>query len=110
MDDRRDRNDPDKDDLRKRREDYVSFVEELEASYAKWERHVKEEAFREMLVNVYETRFGPLPPALREAIEAMEDEPTLLQWGTLFGTATADEIAAALLPGQPGSQPAPPAA
>lgn len=62
------------------------------------------QAFRKMLVNVYETRFGPLPPALREAIEAMEDEPTLLPWGTLFGTATADEIAATLLPDQPATQ------
>jgi hypothetical protein len=79
-------------------EDDMSYVEELQTTY----RRVQAQAFRKMLVNVYETRFGPLPPGLREAIEAMEDEPTLLQWGTLFGTATADEIAATLLPGQPG--------
>jgi len=79
-------------------EDDMSYVEELRTTY----RRVQGEGIQKALVSSYEARFGSLPPALREAIEATEDEPTLLRWAGLFSTATADEIAAALLPGEPG--------
>jgi hypothetical protein len=81
-------------------EEDMSYVEELQTTY----RRVQGEGIRKALVGSYEARFGLLPPALREAIEAMEmeDESTWLRWVALFSTATADEIAAALLPGQPG--------
>jgi hypothetical protein len=91
-------------------EDDMGYAENIEAIYAKWERRIeergieegmkkgKEEGLRTALVNVYQARFGALPAALRTVIEATEDEPLLQHWTTLFGTATADEIAAALLP------------
>jgi hypothetical protein len=79
-------------------EDDMSYVEELQTTY----RRVQGEGIREALVGSYEARFGTLPPALREAIEAMEDKSTLMRWVALFSTATADEIAATLLAGKPG--------
>jgi hypothetical protein len=116
-----DRRDPENND-----EDDMGYAEEMEALYAKWERRIeergekkgmrkgmrlgvkkgmekgkeegKEEGLRTALVNVYQARFGALPAALRTVIEATKDAPTLQDWTTLVGTATADEIAAALLP------------
>ena len=79
-------------------EDDMSYVEELQTTY----RRVQGEGIREALVTIYQARFGSLPPALREVIEATEDPSTLLRWTALFSTANADEIAATLLPGQPG--------
>jgi hypothetical protein len=77
----------------------VSYVEDLQTNY----RRVQGEGIRKALVGSYEARFGLLPQALREAIEAMEmeDESTWLRWVTLFATATAGEIAVALVPGRP---------
>jgi flagellar biosynthesis/type III secretory pathway protein FliH len=98
----------------------MGYAAELEAIYAKWERRVvergiqegrqqgmelgmelglkmgREEGLRTALVSVYQARFGTLPAALREAIVVTMDVPTLQRWTALFGTATADEIAAAL--------------
>jgi hypothetical protein len=103
-------------------EDDMGYAERMEAIYAKWERRIeergekkgmrkgmrkgvkkgmekgKEEGLRTALVNVYQARFGALPAALQTVIEATEDAPTLQGWTTLFSTATADEIVAALLP------------
>jgi hypothetical protein len=91
-------------------EDDMGYAEQLEAIYTKWERRIeerglekgmekgREEGLRTALVNVYQARFGALPAALRTVIDATEDEPLLQRWTTLFSTATADEIAAALFP------------
>jgi hypothetical protein len=112
-----------------RDEDAMSYADQLEAIYAKWERRVKEQGIRigfekgldrgfekgldigfdngfeqglvrglrEGLVRLYHGRFGALPPALWEAIEATEDVPTLRSWLALFCAASADDLAAALL-------------
>jgi hypothetical protein len=91
-------------------EDDMGYAENIEAIYAKWERRIEErgekkgigkgieEGLRMALVNVYHARFDTLPGALLTVILATEDEPTLQRWTALFSTATADEIAAALLP------------
>jgi hypothetical protein len=48
------------------------------------------------LTLVYQARFGPLPPALGEALEATDDTATLERWLVLVGTRSEPEIAAAL--------------
>jgi flagellar biosynthesis/type III secretory pathway protein FliH len=103
----------------------MSYAAKLEAIYAKMERRVFEKGVeegleqgiekgidkglaegiekgaqkgsRDALMDLYQARFGTMPEALRERIEATTDVPTLRRWVTLFGTATADEIAAVLL-------------
>jgi hypothetical protein len=48
------------------------------------------------LALVYQARFGPLPSALREALETMGDTSTLERWLVLVGTRSEPEITAAL--------------
>lgn len=43
-------------------------------------------------IELYEARFGPMPPALRSAVEAMRDLSTLRKWHLLAGTGTRDEV------------------
>jgi hypothetical protein len=89
-------------------ENIMSYLQELKTTFADWERHVFEEGMekgmekglRDALPALYQARLGPMPDELREIIEATEDVSALRSWVTLFGTATADEIAAALLPDQ----------
>ncbi|WP_437337950.1 hypothetical protein [Sorangium sp. So ce394] len=47
-------------------------------------------------IALYEARFGPMPPSLRSAVEAMRDLPTLRTWLVLAGTGTRDEVHDAL--------------
>ncbi|WP_438039898.1 hypothetical protein [Sorangium sp. So ce128] len=43
-------------------------------------------------IELYEARFGPMPPALQSAVEAMRDLPTLRRWHLLAGTGTREAV------------------
>ena len=95
-------------------------IKEIEEFYVQWVRSLREEGFaigfqeglqggaeggfRGALARIYRARFGALPPALWDAIDGMRDVSTLRRWVTLFATATAGEIATALLTDQPTPQ------
>ncbi|WP_438001095.1 hypothetical protein WMF26_16330 [Sorangium sp. So ce185] len=53
-------------------------------------------------IALYEARFGPMPPRLRSAVEAMRDLPTLRTWLVLVGTGTREEAHDALSAAPPG--------
>ncbi|KYG05448.1 hypothetical protein WME98_40665 [Sorangium sp. So ce296] len=53
-------------------------------------------------IALYEARFGPMPPSLRSAVEAMRDLPTLRTWLVLAGTGTREEVHDALSAAPPG--------
>lgn len=48
------------------------------------------------IIHLYEARFGPMPPTLRSALEAMRDLPTLKAWTLLAGTGTREAVHDAL--------------
>ncbi|WP_437871890.1 hypothetical protein [Sorangium sp. So ce363] len=50
-------------------------------------------------IELYEARFGPMPPPLRLAVEAMRDLPTLRAWHLLAGTGTREAVHEALAAG-----------
>lgn len=81
-------------------EDDMSYAE-IDAILDDWDRRVRQksrnEGVQSALVASYEARFGDIPHALRAAIEAENDRATLMNWVVLFATASADEIAAAVL-------------
>lgn len=52
------------------------------------------------LVAIYETRFGPIPPALSSAIAKAATPETTERWVALFVKASAEDIAAALRDGE----------
>jgi hypothetical protein len=54
-------------------------------------------AFAKSLAVVYEIHFGAMPPELKVAIEATEDEATLLGWLRLAETGSAEAFAATVL-------------
>lgn len=78
----------------------MSDASEIQAIYDKWDREVRqrsrEEALRAALLALYASRFGDAPEAVRAALEAIENEHTLLGLVPRFGTEAADEIAAML--------------
>ncbi|XXY48111.1 hypothetical protein WME91_49745 [Sorangium sp. So ce269] len=53
-------------------------------------------------IALYEARFGSMPPALRSAVEAMRDLPTLQKWILLAGTGKREEVDDALSAGPAG--------
>ncbi|WP_437310234.1 hypothetical protein [Sorangium sp. So ce388] len=53
-------------------------------------------------ISLYEARFGSMPPALRSAVEAMRDLPTLQRWILLAGTRKREEVDDALSAGSAG--------
>ncbi|WP_433935868.1 hypothetical protein AB3662_14210 [Sorangium cellulosum] len=53
-------------------------------------------------IELYEARFGPMPPALRSDVEAMHDLPTLHAWLLLAGTGTREEVHDAVAAGTAG--------
>jgi hypothetical protein len=83
-------------------EDDMTYADELQTIYEEWRREVRSEGrkegrlqmVRDGLATVYEARFGTLPPALKAAIESVEEESTLRQWLAPFATRTHNEIAA----------------
>ncbi|WP_438029232.1 hypothetical protein [Sorangium sp. So ce233] len=50
-------------------------------------------------ITLYEARFGPMPPALRSAVEGIRDLPTLEKWHLLAGTGTREEVHDAITAG-----------
>ncbi|WP_437986165.1 hypothetical protein [Sorangium sp. So ce117] len=50
-------------------------------------------------IELYEARFGPMPPPLRLAVEAIRDLPTLRAWLLLAGTGTREAVHEALAAG-----------
>jgi hypothetical protein len=86
-------------------EDDMGYADELQGIYDDWERRVRqqseergiEKGMRELLMGTYEARFGAMPDALRAALEVTTDVTTLRRWGRHFATASASEIAAAVL-------------
>lgn len=99
----------------------MSYAEEIQAIYDEWDRRVRQQAeqrgikrglkrglqrgreegreqgLRRALVTSYQARFGTMPEPLHAAIEATEDEDTLLGWVPLFTTGSVEDIAAAVL-------------
>jgi len=49
-----------------------------------------------VLLALYETRFGAVPPELVTAIQATHDRAVLRGWLMLVGSRTADEVVAAI--------------
>ncbi|WP_437916120.1 hypothetical protein WME73_14940 [Sorangium sp. So ce302] len=47
-------------------------------------------------IELYEARFGAMPPPLRLVVEAMRDLPTLRAWHLLAGTGTREDVHEAL--------------
>jgi hypothetical protein len=109
MDDRRDRSDQDADD--------ASYAETLKIinefiaerkgrtiaeGREEGRKQGADESLRQALIDMYAARIGTMPESLRAIIEATTDASALSHWVTLVSTATADEIAAALLAGKPG--------
>ncbi len=56
----------------------------------------REEEAKRALTILYEARFGAMPRALADAIEAVHDTPTLERWLVLAGTRSHEEVAAAV--------------
>jgi hypothetical protein len=78
-------------------EEDMRYADVLQQIYDDWERHVRQQSMRELLASTYEARFGVMPAELRAALDATTDVTTLRRWGALFATASASEIAAAVL-------------
>ncbi|WP_434047150.1 MULTISPECIES: hypothetical protein [Sorangium] len=49
-----------------------------------------------IIIDLYEARFGPMPPALRSAVETMRDLPTLKAWTLVVGIGTREAVHDAL--------------
>jgi hypothetical protein len=60
-----------------------------------------EQGIKEVLIDVYEARFGAMPEDLRAVVDDMHDEPTLRTWARLASTRSADEVAATLRRSRP---------
>ncbi|WP_437692194.1 hypothetical protein [Sorangium sp. So ce176] len=56
----------------------------------------RKQGMAQATIALYEARFGPMPPALRSAVEAMRDLPTLTTWTRLVGTGTSEAVHDAL--------------
>jgi predicted transposase YdaD len=89
--------------------EYLMSTQDL---YEDWERRTRERGFEQgrdkgrdegreqeakrALAIVYEARFGAMPGALVDAIDAVHDTATLERWLALAGTRSQEEIAAAV--------------
>lgn len=57
------------------------------------------------IIDLYEARFGPMPPALRAVVEAMRVPSTLERWTLLAATGTREEVHDALSSNPAGRSP-----
>ena len=57
-------------------------------------RAERRQSQRDNLREVYQARFGALPPAVQAAIDSTQDVDTLQQWIAPFATGTPEQIAA----------------
>ncbi len=68
--------------------------------YEEWERKIREQgleqAAKRVLGLLYQARFGAIPRAIADAIEATHDTATLERWLVLVGTRSQEEVAAAV--------------
>ena len=70
-------------------EEFVMTTQELVEQFIEQGR---KQGMAQGTIELYEARFGPMPPALRSAVEAMRDLPTLRKWHLLAGTGARDEV------------------
>jgi hypothetical protein len=86
-----------------------AFLMATQDLYEQWETRVKNDGRAEgrqegllvTLASIYEGRFGLMPDRLQKALAKKADLETIGKWVTLFTTASAKEIAAAVRKGQP---------
>jgi len=57
-------------------------------------------ALRGAILDLYESRLGPVPQPIRQTVEAMHDPSTLRGWIKLVGVASAEEIARGIRSGE----------
>ncbi len=92
-------NDPDEEERR--------FLMATQDLYQQWKQRTLRQGMQEgaarLLLDLYEARFGAVPAGLRAAIEAASDRDTLRRWVTLIDTGSEQEIAQALLGGEPAA-------
>ncbi|AUX41646.1 uncharacterized protein SOCE26_030680 [Sorangium cellulosum] len=70
-------------------EEFVMTTQELVEQFIEQGR---KQGLAQGTIELYEARFGAMPPALRSAVEAMRDLPTLRKWHLLVGTGTREEV------------------
>jgi hypothetical protein len=91
-------------DPAKQTDDDQEFLMDTQDIVETWRREAIQEGVekgvkqgvKEVLIDIYEARFGPMPEELRAVVDDMHDEPTLRTWAKLAGTRSADEVAATL--------------
>ena len=68
--------------------------------YEEWERKIREKGLEQgskrALGLLYQARFGAMPRAIADALEATHDTATLERWLVLVGTRSQEEVAAAM--------------
>jgi hypothetical protein len=68
--------------------------------YEEWERKQREkwleQGAKRALALLYQARFGAMPRAIADALEATHDTATLERWLVLVGTRSQEEVAAAV--------------
>jgi len=73
--------------------------------YEEWERrtreHGREQEAKRALSLIFEARFGTMPRALADAVEAERDTSTLERWLVLAGTRSQEEVIAAVQADRP---------
>ena len=72
--------------------------------YEEWERKIREKGLEQGIEQgakralglLYQARFGAMPRAIADALEATHDTATLERWLVLVGTRSQEEVAAAV--------------
>ncbi|WP_437680878.1 hypothetical protein [Sorangium sp. So ce131] len=78
-------------------EEFVMTTQELVEQFIEQGRKQgMAKGMAQVTIELYEARFGAMPPALRSVVEAMLDLPTLRKWHLLVGTGTREEVDEAL--------------
>ncbi|AUX20032.1 uncharacterized protein SOCEGT47_004940 [Sorangium cellulosum] len=70
-------------------EEFMMTTQELVEQFIEQGR---KQGLAQATIELYEARFGPMPPALRSAVEAMRDLATLRKWHLLAGTGTREAM------------------
>ena len=86
------------------------FMTDTQEIFEAWKRETRAEGRAEGvaegvakgLVEIYEIRFGTMPPELRTVVEGTEEEATLLAWLRLASTSSAETFAATVLAARAG--------
>ncbi|MGK3964599.1 hypothetical protein WMF38_10535 [Sorangium sp. So ce118] len=83
-------------------EEFVMTTQELVEQFIEQGRTQGMQAMAQSTIALYEARFGSMPPALRSAVEAMRDLPTLQKWVLLAGTGKREDVDEVLSAGSAG--------